>query len=282
MDLTTSLFTVVYRLFEYQPNKLKYFMSRRKRYNPAKHQLPPFKPSGVLLVDKPREWTSFDVVNFVRSRFNVPKIGHCGTLDPAATGLLVLVLGRFTKLSAKFSGENKTYDATMLLGTETDSQDMDGEITAENDYSEINNEQITNAVASFAGYQEQIPPMVSAMKVNGKKLYEIAREGKEIEREPKEILIESIEITRIEKPYIDFTVNCSKGTYIRTLCADIGRKLGCGATLYSLNRIQSGNFSVEDTVTIEELKTWNQEKLADHVIDFLHKEITTRSEFTDF
>jgi tRNA pseudouridine55 synthase len=254
----------------------------KKVYNPKKHRLPPFKPSGVLLVDKPKEWTSFDVVNFVRSRFNVPKVGHCGTLDPAATGLLAIVLGRFTKLSQKFSGEDKVYDATLLLGTETDSQDMDGEIIAENDYSQVTQEQFEEVLKDFIGAQEQLPPMVSAVKKDGKRLYDLARKGIEVEREPKPITINSIELHRFELPYADFTVSCSKGTYIRTLCADMGKKLGCGGALYSLNRTKSGSFELEDAVSVDTLKTWSQEDLADHVIGFLHQKLAKNPLFSNF
>ncbi len=229
--------------------------------NPKKHHSPEFATDGVLLVDKPEGWTSFDVVNMVRSRFNIPKVGHCGTLDPAASGLLVLVLGRFTKLSQKFSGEDKVYQSDMLLGTETDSQDMDGKITAENDYSQITGEQVKEVTAAFTGEQEQIPPMFSAKKKDGKRLYKLARQGIEVEREAKQINIHSIDIDEINLPHVKFTVKCSKGTYIRTLCADIGKKLGCGAVLFNLRRTLSGKFDLNDAVTVETLKSWEQAEL---------------------
>lgn len=151
------------------------------RYNPSKHRLPPFHTSGVLLVDKPLEWTSFDVVNFVRSRFNIPKVGHCGTLDPAASGLLVLVLGKFTQLSSKFSGEDKVYEAKLQLGLETDSGDLDGEVISTRDWSAVTPELLRETLAGFVGEQLQTPPMVSAVKKDGKKLYELARQGVEVE-----------------------------------------------------------------------------------------------------
>ena len=137
------------------------------RYNPSKHRLPPFHTSGVLLVDKPLEWTSFDVVNFVRSRFNIPKVGHCGTLDPAASGLLVLVLGKFTQLSSKFSGEDKVYEAKLQLGLETDSGDLDGEVISTRDWSAVTPELLRETLAGFVGEQLQTPPMVSAVKKDG-------------------------------------------------------------------------------------------------------------------
>ena len=140
------------------------------RYKPGKHRLPPFTGYGIMLVDKPILWTSFDVVNFVRNRFNVPKVGHCGTLDPAATGLLVLVLGKFTSYSEKLSGEDKCYEADMLLGVETSSGDIDGEVTSRKDPSQITEELLRSTLAGFIGEQMQTPPMVSAVKVDGKKL----------------------------------------------------------------------------------------------------------------
>ncbi|MBO5763302.1 MAG: tRNA pseudouridine(55) synthase TruB [Lentisphaeria bacterium] len=244
------------------------------RYNPKKHHLPIFQSNGVLLIDKPSEWTSFDVVNFVRSRFNIPKVGHCGTLDPAATGLLVLVLGKFTLLSQKFSGEDKVYEASMRLGVETDSQDMDGEVIAENDCSFVTEEMLRDTLNGFVGKQLQLPPMVSAVKKDGKKLYELARKGIEVEREPKEIEIFKLDISRVELPECDFTLHCSKGTYVRTLCADAGKKLGCGGVLTKLRRTSSGAFHVADAITIEELKTFDQAALEIHVKKFLFEKLS--------
>ena len=226
-----------------------------------KHRLPLFPHSGILLVDKPTDWTSHDVVNFVRNRFNVKKVGHCGTLDPAATGLLVLLLGKMTKKSQELSQSDKTYTGTILFGKETDSQDMEGEIIAEHDTSALTEEVIREEFAKFAGEQMQIPPMVSAVKKDGKKLYELAREGKVIEREPRPVTIYSITVDNINIPYADFEVSCSKGTYVRTLCHDIGKNLGCGGALYKLRRTLSGEFTVEDAHNIEEMKNWTQDDL---------------------
>ncbi len=244
------------------------------KYNPRKHRLPIFETSGLLLVDKPVGWTSFDVVNMLRNRFNIPKVGHCGTLDPAATGLLVLVLGKFTKLSQKLSGEVKLYEATMLLGVETDSQDMDGNIVAENDCSTITEESLHNVISQFVGPQKQTPPMVSAVKKDGKRLYELARQGIVVERDPKDIIIDYIKIGPFVSPYCDLTVKCSKGTYVRTLCYDIGRKLGCGATLYQLRRLASGQFNLQDAVSIDTVKTWDQSELDDYLRKFLVDKIS--------
>ncbi|MCP4181379.1 MAG: tRNA pseudouridine(55) synthase TruB [bacterium] len=230
------------------------------------HPYPPFMESGILLVDKPEEWTSHDVVSFVRGRFNIKKVGHCGTLDPAATGLLILVLGKATKISQRLSSDNKTYESNMLLGTETDSQDMDGTVTATNDYSNVTSEAVSLSIKKFIGNIMQTPPMVSAKKVDGKRLYKLAREGKEVERQPVPITIHDIKINSIDIPHVDFTVSCSKGTYIRTLCYDIGKDLGCGATLFKLRRTKSGIFNADVSFSIPTIKEWNQEDLAKNIL----------------
>ncbi|UDQ97874.1 tRNA pseudouridine(55) synthase TruB [Lentisphaerota bacterium WC36G] len=240
-------------------------MGRRRRNQ--NHRYPVLEESGILLIDKPTEWSSFDCVNFVRSRFNIPKVGHCGTLDPAATGLLVLVLNKFTKKSADLSGEDKTYEATLLIGKESDSLDLDGKITAVNDYSDVTQESLTEAINSFVGEYEQIPPMVSALKKGGKKLCDLARKGIEVEREARLISINNIDIHSIDIPEAEFTVSCSKGTYIRSLCADIGAKLGCGGLLAKLRRIQSGNFSIEKAVKMDEIKAMEQADLIAKVVE---------------
>ena len=240
-------------------------MGRRRRNQ--NHRYPVFEESGILLIDKPTEWSSFDCVNFVRSRFNIPKVGHCGTLDPAATGLLVLVVNKFTKLSAVLSGEDKTYEATLLIGKESDSLDLDGEITVVNDYSDVTKEDLKDTINSFVGEYEQVPPMVSAIKKGGKKLCDLARKGVEVEREGRLVSIKSIDIHSINIPEAKFTVCCSKGTYIRSLCADIGAKLGCGGLLAKLRRIQSGKFLIEHAVTIDEIKAMEQQDLLAKVIN---------------
>ena len=239
-------------------------MSENKQF-----KQPSFLDSGILLVDKPPEWTSHDVVNLIRRRFNVKKVGHCGTLDPAATGLLVMVLGRATKLSQKLSGDDKTYEGNMLIGTETDSQDLDGTITAENDWSAVTKEQVIKVSKEFTGELYQTPPMVSAKKIGGKRLYKLAREGKVVEREPVKIKINCLNITEIDLPYVKFNASCSKGTYIRTLCYDIGKQLGCGAVLAGLRRTQCGMFSIKNSTTVEKIKEWEQEELAENLL-WLH------------
>jgi len=249
------------------------------KYNPKKHRLPPFNQNGLLVVDKPAEWTSFDVVNFVRSRFNIPKVGHCGTLDPAATGVMVLLFGTFTRLNEKFSSEDKVYDATLRIGMETDSQDMDGEITAERDWSSVTPEMLQETIKAFVGPQQQIPPMVSAVKKDGKRLYELARKGIEVEREPRDIVIHSLEISRIELPFADLRIHCSKGTYVRTLCADIGTRLGCGGVLHCLRRVRSGEFDISEAVTVDQIKQWEQPELLVWVRNYLHNRLANMKEF---
>ncbi|MBR2624894.1 MAG: tRNA pseudouridine(55) synthase TruB [Lentisphaeria bacterium] len=221
--------------------------------------MPECKACGVLPVDKPLTWTSFDVVNFVRSRFNVPKVGHCGTLDPAATGLLLLVLGKFTSLSGKLSGVDKQYTGSLMLGVETDSGDLDGKVVRRSETLPQEAE-VKEVFASFRGKSMQMPPMYSAVKIGGKKLYELARQGVEVEREAREINIPRLDITRIELPEVDFIVDCSKGTYVRTLATDIGSKLGCGGTLTALRRTRCGKFSIDDAVSMEALKAMDQEE----------------------
>lgn len=222
--------------------------------------------SGILLVDKPEGWTSHDVVNCVRRRFQIAKVGHCGTLDPAATGLLVMVLGKATRLSDKLSGQDKTYAGTMRLGIETFSEDRDGAVTATADPSGVTEEAVRREAARFVGEIQQVPPMVSAIKKDGRPLYKLARKGQIIERAARPVTIHEFKIGRVAVPDVDFEVSCSKGTYVRTLCADLGRALGCGAHLLALRRLRSGKFHVQDTVTIETIKSWTRADLLSRMI----------------
>ncbi len=223
--------------------------------------------SGILLVDKPVGWTSHDVVNCVRKRFDIRKVGHCGTLDPNATGLLVLVLGKATRLSSQLSPQDKSYTGSMYLGVTTTSQDYQGDIVDERPLTEITPEHIRAVSAEFTGDIEQIPPMVSAKKSGGKRLYKMAREGKTVEREPRRVTIYELAINEIDLPYVHFEVYCSKGTYIRTLVADIGERLGCGSYLYALRRLKSGPFSVDNAYTTDTIKSWEREDLLNAKID---------------
>lgn len=222
---------------------------------------------GVLLVDKPMEWTSHDVVNLVRRRFHQNKVGHAGTLDPAATGLLVILVGKGTKWSNQLTGDSKRYLGEITLGQETSSADAEGEVIGEFDWSHVTDEKIFALKDVFSGDLEQVPPMVSALKRDGVPLYKLAREGKEVERAPRLITIHELAFTDISLPKFSVDVFCSKGTYIRSLAVDMGRALESGAFLSGLRRTQSGRFSVTEAVTIETIKSWESEQdLADHLI----------------
>lgn len=230
--------------------------------------------TGYLLVDKPQEWTSHDVVNCIRGRFRLKKVGHCGTLDPLATGVLVIVTGKATKVSSYLTADSKVYQATLTLGADTDSHDSEGQITEEFDWSHVTEEQVCEVIESFHGEQDQIPPMVSAIKKGGKKLYDLARKGIEVEREPRRINIPTITVDSIDLPNITFTAECSKGTYIRVLCYDIAKKLKTGGHMTALRRTKSGRFNIEDAHTMDEIKSWEQEKIYSEltpVLDIVHE-----------
>ncbi len=224
-------------------------MGRMRKYDNTQYD-------GLLLVDKPIGWTSHDIVNLVRRRFRQNKVGHCGTLDPLATGLIVIVLNKGTKLSQHLSGEAKTYLGTITLGQETDSQDAEGKVVAEYDMSAVVAADIEALVPRFSGAQEQVPPMFSALKRDGKTLYDLARQGIEVKREARPITINELRIEKVDLPSFDVFVDCSKGTYIRTLAYDMGKALGGGAHLTGLRRLKSGNFKIEDSFTIETIKSW--------------------------
>ncbi|MBQ0028214.1 MAG: tRNA pseudouridine(55) synthase TruB [Lachnospiraceae bacterium] len=214
--------------------------------------------NGIINVYKEAGYTSFDVVAKMRGIAGQRKIGHTGTLDPDATGVLPIVLGNATKLVDMLTEKNKEYVAEFVLGKVTDTQDISGEVLRE---CEVNCEktEVEAAIKSFVGDILQIPPMYSAIKVDGKRLYELAREGKEVERKARAITIHEIDILTIDIPNIKIRVNCSKGTYIRTLCNDIGEKLGCGATMTSLERTASGRFGIKDAYKLSELQLLKDE-----------------------
>lgn len=208
---------------------------------------------GVLLVDKPSGMTSHDVVDRVRRHFNLKKVGHCGTLDPMATGLLVLVLGRSTKLSDRLISEDKEYEGTLELGVTTDSQDADGEVLETKPVPELTLDQVARAAEAFKGDIYQVPPMVSAKKIAGQALYKLARKGKEVEREPRLIHIYRLDFLEFTPPRIRFKLLCTKGTYVRTICHDLGQKLGCGAHLCQLRRTASGSMSLSEAKPLDEI-----------------------------
>lgn len=222
--------------------------------------------NGIIILDKPGSVTSHDMVLFLRRRFKIKKIGHAGTLDPMATGVLVLLLGDATKLSNNFIADDKEYEGTLTLGIKTDSHDKEGKVISKRDSSGITPDRIRDIFSSFCGEIEQIPPMVSAVKHKGKKLYELARKGIEVERKPRRVKIYNLDIKEIEMPDIIFSVTCSKGTYIRKLADDIGEGLGCGAHLTELRRTRSGNFSINDAITFEDLKQLNKKQLQERLL----------------
>ena len=213
----------------------------------------PRSDGTVLLVDKPARWTSFDVVKKIRSLTGERKVGHAGTLDPMATGLLIVCTGRRTREVESFMGMDKEYEAELTLGGRTASFDADTPVYDHRDTRGISAEQIRAVVSEFVGTQEQTPPMWSALKVGGRRLYALARRGQSVERKPRTVTVHSIDVTAIDLPRVRCTVACSKGTYIRALAEDIGVRLGCGAYLSSLRRTRIGPYHVKDALTIEAL-----------------------------
>lgn len=226
---------------------------------------------GIIVINKPKGITSHDVVYKVKKIFN-EKVGHTGTLDPNATGVLPLLIGQGTKLSKYLIEHDKIYKVRLTLGKKTDSADVEGNVIEERDVDEksLNTQNIKNVLNSFIGKSKQIPPMYSAIKVKGKKLYEYARKGQTVDIEPREIEIFEINLINIENLSIDFTVHCSKGTYIRSLCEDIAKKLGTIGYMEELERLKVGNFCINDSITIEELDVnkANSEFFNKHFITF--------------
>jgi len=206
---------------------------------------------GLLILNKPKGMTSFSAVNAIHKLIGV-KAGHAGTLDPMAEGVLVVLLGKFTKKAKEFESSTKEYEAEITFGIETDSLDSTGKVTSRKEV-DITRPQLEGAMKQFTGEIEQIPPMVSAIHYKGKRLYELARQGIEVERAPRKITINKLELKTFDKDRAMFVVSCSKGTYIRTLCADIGTKLGCGAHMSKLTRIKSGDFSIDKALTLEQV-----------------------------
>ncbi len=230
-------------------------------------QSPPAQtPSGVLLIDKATDMTSHDVVAIARRSLNIKKIGHCGTLDPMATGLLILVIGKATKLQDLLMAENKTYEGTMTLGSTTTSQDKQGDVLTTADVPAFTDQQIDDAFNEYVGAFEQIPPMVSAIKKDGVPLYKLARKGQTVDRPPRPVTVYDYKLSRIELPEVEFTVECSKGFYVRTYAHDMGQDLGCGAHLSALRRTKSGYFDVSRAITIDTLKNAPREDLYNSMI----------------
>ena len=226
-------------------------------------------PEGILLVDKPQGITSHDVVAKMRRIFHIKKVGHAGTLDPMATGLLLILIGKATKASQYLMSMDKEYTGTIRLGQITDSQDADGEMLEERDVPELSREDILAEMKTFMGDQYQTPPMFSAKKINGQKLYKLARQGKSVEREPRVIHISSFELTDFVLPELSFLVGTSKGAYVRTIAHDLGERFGCGGHLNELRRTAVGQFRVEKSSTIESLETMSPSSLRKKLIPII-------------
>lgn len=224
---------------------------------------------GAILVDKPSGPTSHDVVDAIRRKFGIKKVGHCGTLDPAATGLLIIVLGRGTKLSEKLMGDDKVYEGTIKFGEATDSYDADGELTASLPVPPMTLDQLNDEAASFIGDIMQVPPMVSAIKKAGVPLYKLARKGVEVEREPRLIHIYNFRFTDYVEPIGTFKLASTKGTYVRSIAHDLGQKLGCGAHLATLRRTVSGKFDVADAKPLDDILRLSTTELEKRVIPYL-------------
>ena len=243
---------------------------------------------GVINIHKEKGYTSHDVVAKLRGIVGQKKIGHTGTLDPDATGVLPVCLGKATKLCDMLTDKNKTYETVMLLGKVTDTQDISGTVLSETSIDKLDEESVKKAILSFVGDYMQVPPMYSALKVNGKKLYELAREGVEVERKARPVTILEIQIKEINIPRVRMEVSCSKGTYIRTLCHDIGEKLGCGACMEELIRTRVSRFKLEDSLTlsqVQELKeAGNLDKILVPIDEMFsdYEAITLKEEYMSF
>ncbi len=211
-----------------------------------------FQEAGIIALDKPYEWTSFDAVKKIRGALKIKKIGHAGTLDPLATGLLILCTGKMTKQINRFQEEEKEYEGTLVLGKTTPSVDLETEVDSETPIDEITEKMIHDGVGAFQGVIQQIPPAHSAVKVKGERVYKKARRGEQVKLEPRTVFIKSFEITKINLPEVHFRVVCSKGTYIRSLVRDFGNALEVGAYMSALRRTRIGDIHVKDAYTIPE------------------------------
>ncbi len=224
---------------------------------------------GALLIDKPAGPTSHDVVDAIRRAFRFEKVGHCGTLDPNATGLLIIVLGRGTKLSEKLMSDDKVYEGSIRFGETTDSYDADGELVSSLPVLPMTVDELNAAATAFQGDQMQMPPMVSAVKIKGVPLYKMARKGLEVERKARLIHVYNFRFSHYDEPVGYFRIACTKGTYVRALAHELGTKLGCGAHLATLRRVASGKFDVKDAATFEDVLKMASSDLQKRVIPFL-------------
>jgi tRNA pseudouridine55 synthase len=224
---------------------------------------------GAILIDKPAGPTSHDVVDAIRRAFHLEKVGHCGTLDPNATGLLIIVLGKGTKLSEKLMSDDKVYEGTIKFGETTDSYDADGEMVSSLPVLPMTVDELNEGAATFQGDLMQMPPMVSAVKIKGVPLYKMARKGIEVERKARLIHVYNFRFSKYNEPIGFFRVACTKGTYVRALAHELGQKLGCGAHLATLRRVVSGKFDVQDAIPFEDLLKLASSDLQKRVIPFL-------------
>jgi tRNA pseudouridine55 synthase len=226
----------------------------------------PKELEGVLLVDKPTDHTSHDVIARLRGILKMRRIGHAGTLDPMATGVLVVLLGKATKASQYLMSLDKEYTGTIKLGSVTNTQDAEGEVLETRPVPPLTEAEVKATMAAFVGDQYQLPPMFSAIKIDGVPLYKQARKGEEVEREPRFIRVSSFDMTRFISPEIDFVLRCTKGTYVRTVAHDLGQKIGCGAHLSSLRRTATGKFTVDQCLTIEQIQALSSPELEKRLV----------------
>jgi len=224
---------------------------------------------GALLIDKPAGMTSHDVVDEIRRQFGIKKVGHCGTLDPNATGLLIIVLGRATKLSERLMSDDKVYEGSIKFGESTNSYDSDGELISSLPVPPITLDELNNLASEFVGDQMQTPPMVSAVKKGGVPLYKLARKGVEVQREPRLIHIYNFKFSSYEEPIGKFRLACTKGTYVRSIAHELGQKIGCGAHLVQLSRTKSGKFEVSQATPLQKILSSSVSELERQVIPFL-------------
>ena len=210
--------------------------------------------NGIVVVNKPGGMTSHHVVDRVRRIFRMRRIGHAGTLDPMATGVLIILVGRGTKLFERFMKFDKAYCATLILGRTTTSADIQGQVLEEKPYDDVTQDKIREVFDSFLGEGQQVPPMVSAVKINGKRLYQLARKGIQVKRDPRAIRIDRIELSRCDLPYVDFFLECSKGTYVRKFAEDAGNALGCGACICRIERTRVGPYSIDQALSLDHLQ----------------------------
>lgn len=232
--------------------------------------IPPKELDGVLLVDKPADHTSHDVIARLRGKLKMKRIGHAGTLDPMATGVLVVLVGKATRASQYLMSVDKEYSGTIKLGQVTNTQDAEGEILETRPVPPLGEAELRAAMQGFVGDQYQTPPMYSAIKIDGVPLYKMARKGEEVEREPRFIRIASFDLTRFAIPELDFVLRCSKGTYVRTVAHDLGAKLGCGAHLSALRRTATGKFNITQCLTLDQIQALTLPEIEKHLLP-VHK-----------